>query len=69
MVDDILLVSDETIRATVSRLYVEEEWVVEPSGAVPLAALIEHGLPCPLKRVGVIFSGGNVDIEAFLATS
>jgi threonine dehydratase len=36
--------------------------VVEPSGAVPAAALMQHKLPGELKRVGVVVSGGNVDL-------
>jgi threonine dehydratase len=37
--------------------------VVEPSAAVPLACLIEHTLDVAGARVGVIVSGGNVDLE------
>jgi threonine dehydratase len=37
--------------------------VVEPSSAVPLAAMLEAKLPIAGKRVGVILSGGNVDLE------
>ena len=41
--------------------------LVEPSGAVPAAALYHRKLPAGLKRVGAILSGGNVDLE-FLQT-
>jgi threonine dehydratase len=37
--------------------------VVEPSSAVPLAAMLENKLPIAGMRVGVILSGGNVDLE------
>jgi len=37
--------------------------VVEPSSAVPLAAMLEAKLPIAGMRVGVILSGGNVDLE------
>ena len=37
--------------------------VVEPSGAVAMAATMTRKLPPELKRVGIIVSGGNVDYE------
>jgi threonine dehydratase len=37
--------------------------VVEPSAAVPLACLLERSLDVAGKRVGVIVSGGNVDVD------
>jgi len=37
--------------------------VVEPSGAVPLAAVLEHPEDFAGHRVGLIISGGNVDLE------
>ena len=37
--------------------------IVEPSGAVPLAAALKAKDKLKGKRVGIIFSGGNVDLE------
>jgi len=37
--------------------------VVEASAAVPLACLLEGRYPAAGKRIGVILSGGNVDLE------
>jgi threonine dehydratase len=37
--------------------------VVEPSAAVPLACLLERTLDVGGKRVGIIVSGGNVDLD------
>ncbi len=37
--------------------------VIEPSAAVPLGALLERTLPVAGMRVGVILSGGNVDLD------
>ena len=37
--------------------------VVEPSSAVPLAAMLEGTLAVRGKRVGVILTGGNVDLD------
>jgi threonine dehydratase len=55
------------IRAT--RLFFERmKLVVEPSGAVPLAALLEAPASARAQRIGAIVSGGNVDLEALLET-
>jgi threonine dehydratase len=37
--------------------------VIEPSSAVPLAALLENPTALTGKRVGVILSGGNLDVS------
>ena len=37
--------------------------VIEPSAAVPLGALLEHKLPVGGMSVGIILSGGNVDLD------
>ena len=37
--------------------------VIEPSSAVPLACLLDGSVPVRGKRVGVIISGGNVDLD------
>ena len=65
LVDGFLLVSDTTIRDTVKRVWSDCQWQVEPSGVVPLAGLREHRSALPGRRIGVIFSGGNVDLEVF----
>ena len=62
-VHDMVTVSDpELVRAT---LYLWERMkiVVEPTGALGAAGLFERGLPVAGKRVGVILSGGNVDLK------
>jgi len=66
-VEDIVLVTDQEIRETVKFLLERMKILVEPSGAVAAAALLHHKLPRDLGRVGVIVSGGNVDLE-FLQT-
>jgi threonine dehydratase len=38
--------------------------VVEPSASVPLAAVLGHASKFSGKRIGVILSGGNVDLDA-----
>jgi threonine dehydratase len=37
--------------------------IVEPSGAVPYAALLEGKLDAAGKRIGLILSGGNLDLD------
>lgn len=37
--------------------------IVEPSAAVPLAALLENRADLPFQRIGVILTGGNADLD------
>lgn len=59
----ILLVTEEEIRATMRLLIERVKIVVEPSGAVALAAAMFRKLPPGIKTAGVIISGGNVDLN------
>lgn len=63
LVERILLVSDDEIRATVKFLLLNLKILVEPSGAVPAAAVLFGKLPREVGAVGVVISGGNVDFE------
>lgn len=63
LVEDILLVSDAEILATMRFLLSRMKILVEPSGAAGVAALLHGRLSPGLRRVGVILSGGNVDLE------
>ena len=65
-VEDILTVSEESILAAMRLLWEHTKLVVEPSGAVPLAALLEHGPPRGCARIGVVVSGGNADLNAIV---
>jgi threonine dehydratase len=62
-VDGILTVSETGIIAAMRRLWQIMKIVVEPSGAVPLAAVDEHAALFAGRRVGIILSGGNVDLD------
>jgi threonine dehydratase len=62
----ILTVSEAEILEAMRFLWERAKVVVEPSGAVPLAALLSGKLALT-GRVGVILSGGNVDLAAFFA--
>ena len=58
----ILLVSDAEIKDAVRFLLLRAKLLVEPTGAVPVAALLAGKLPLAQgARVGVVLSGGNVD--------
>lgn len=62
-VDDMVTVTEEEIIRTMEFLWTRLKIVVEPSGAVSLAPLMHCKLPIEGKRVGVIISGGNVDVR------
>lgn len=64
-VKDILTVNDEEIIAAMRLVYERMKIVVEPSGVVPLAALIKNKEIFSGKKVGIIISGGNVDMTKF----
>lgn len=63
----ILTVSEDQIRAAMSLLWRQLKQVVEPSGAVALAAVAAHPERFRGRRVGVVLSGGNLDIDGLLA--
>jgi threonine dehydratase len=63
LVERIILVSEDEIRAAVKYVLLRLKILVEPSGAVPIAAVMFKKLPPEIKSVGVVISGGNVDFE------
>ena len=62
-VEDIGLASEEGIAEATKLVFERAKLVVEPSAAVPLAALLEGSLDLKGARVGIILSGGNVDLS------
>jgi threonine dehydratase len=61
---DVVLVTDDEVRAAVRFLALRAHLVTEPTGAVGAAAALSRRLPVARgARVGVILSGGNVDPE------
>lgn len=62
-VSDIVTVSETGIVAAMRLVWERMKIIVEPSAAVPVAALFEHPDQFRGQRVGVILSGGNVDLE------
>ena len=64
-VDDILTVTDEQL-VEAMRFYAERmKMVVEPTGCLTLAAACHAGLDLRGQRVGIVISGGNVDLPRF----
>jgi threonine dehydratase len=63
-VDDIVTVSEENIVAAMRTIWETLKIVVEPSGAVAYAGIIEAKVDCRSKRVGIVLTGGNVDLDA-----
>jgi len=63
-VDDIVTVSEEAIVAAMRTIWETMKIVIEPSAAVPYAAIMERKMDIGGKRVGIILTGGNVDLDA-----
>ena len=62
-VEQIVLVSDDEIRAAVKFLLLRLKILVEPSGAASAAAVLFGKLPPGCGRVTIVISGGNVDFD------
>ena len=61
LVEDVITVSEEEIRAAMRFIATRLKIMVEPSGAVPAAAVLFRKLPPGIGTIGVILSGGNMD--------
>ena len=61
-VDDMTCVPDEALIETMRFVWERTKLVVEPTGVLGLAALLMGKVSAPGRRVGVILSGGNVDL-------
>jgi len=64
-VADILLVSEDEIKAALRLVYERMKITIEPSCAVPLAAVLKNSDLFKGKKVGIILTGGNVDLSKF----
>ena len=61
-VDDIITVNEYQIRAAVRTLALDSRLIAEPSGAVPVAALLNRRAELPVaKKIVAVISGGNID--------
>jgi threonine dehydratase len=61
--DQIVTVSEGAIIKAMRMIWERMKIIVEPSAAVPLAAVVEKKLDVTGKRTGIILSGGNIDLE------
>jgi threonine dehydratase len=62
-VEDILIATEQEIIDTMKLIWQRMKIVVEPSSAVPLATILNNKNTFAGKRVGVIITGGNVDLD------
>ncbi len=62
-VSDIVTVREESIIQAMQLVFERMKIVIEPSSAVPLAAVLERKIDVSGKRIGIILSGGNVDMN------
>ena len=65
LVDDFLVVSEDEVAYAVSYAFRYLKLVVEPGGAVALAALLANKLEVAGNTIAIILSGGNIDRETF----
>ncbi|MEY4070474.1 MAG: L-threo-3-hydroxyaspartate ammonia-lyase [Candidatus Eisenbacteria bacterium] len=63
---DVVTVTDAEVLEALGFLWERVKLVVEPTGALGVAALLHRGIARPGERVGVILSGGNVDLSSAL---
>jgi len=63
-VDDIVTVSEKAIVSAMRTIWETMKIIIEPSAAVPYAAIMEQKIDVGGRRVGIIVSGGNVDLDA-----
>ncbi|KAJ7539503.1 hypothetical protein O6H91_11G096700 [Diphasiastrum complanatum] len=68
LVDDIIVVNDKDIVKGMKMLYESLKIVVEPSGAIGLAAVLSkqsasHPDVAECRSIGIVLSGGNVDLD------
>lgn len=63
---EILTVSEQQILEAMALLWRYLKQVIEPSGAVPLAAVLAHRERFRGRRVGIVLSGGNLDVEPLI---
>lgn len=62
-VNDIVTVSEDSIIRAMRLIYERMKIIIEPSSAVPLAAILENKIEVKNKNIGIILSGGNVDLN------
>jgi len=61
-VDEIVTVDDEEVANAILALLEKEKTLAEGAGAVAAAAVLNHKIPHRGKKLGVLVSGGNIDV-------
>lgn len=61
-VDEVLTVSESAIIEAMALVWTRTKLIIEPSSAVPIAAILENPTRFAGRRVAVILSGGNVEL-------
>lgn len=61
-VDDIVTVTEENIVAAMRMIWERMKIIIEPSSAVPLAAILEGKIDIQNKKTAIIITGGNLDL-------
>ncbi|MCF8412727.1 MAG: pyridoxal-phosphate dependent enzyme [Melioribacteraceae bacterium] len=64
-VDEIITVGEDSIIRAMRDIWERMKIVIEPSAAVPLAVVLENQEKFKNKSIGVILSGGNIDLDNF----
>ena len=62
-VDDVVTVSEQAIVEAMRVVLGDLKLLIEPSSAVPVAALLAGNFGAGARRIGIVLSGGNVDLE------
>ena len=62
-VHDVVRVSEDAIVHAMRTAWERMKLIIEPSSAVPLAALLDQQINLENQRIGIIISGGNVDLD------
>ncbi|SDA79036.1 threo-3-hydroxy-L-aspartate ammonia-lyase [Sinorhizobium sp. NFACC03] len=66
-VREVVTVSDAQLVETMRFFAERMKMIVEPTGCLAAAAVLQGVLPCAGQRVGIVISGGNVDLATFCA--
>ncbi len=63
-VEQIVTVSEEAIIRAMRHVWERMKVIIEPSSAVPVAAVLDQQIDVSGLRVGIVLSGGNVDLAS-----
>lgn len=63
-VHSIVTVKEESIIFAMRIVWERMKLIIEPSAAVLLTAILEKGIDCRDKRIGITLSGGNIDLDS-----